>query len=392
MTKHVVTPAVAVLLISASGFCGLYLLFPVVPVLAAQDGGRLGAGLATTAFMATTVAVQAMLPRFMGIAPHRLLALSLMLLGVPAAFYAFDPPLLLLLALTALRGAGFGILTVVSTRLVSSYASPGRRGASLGLYGLATSLTGVLAPSFGLVLLSSGKSWVVYALGAALPLAALAALRVVSRRPPPSESAEGTAARNLRQAVRDPSLTRPALLFLPCAIAYGGMYTFLPLASSDAAGGLLVFGLGFAGARFAFGRLADTVPAQRLMVPLLLLAAAGTLATATAQDGLGLVVCTLAAAIGIGGMATVSLVEIMSSVEAQEGGLASVIWNVTFDVGIATGGLGLGIAAQISDYSATFVVSSTGIAAAFVADIVRSGASDRHARRRPGADDVPKDP
>jgi hypothetical protein len=39
-------------------------------------------------------------------------------------------------------------------------------------------------------------------------------------------------------------MLRPVLLFFPCAVSYGGLYTFLPLRSEDAATGLLLFGCG----------------------------------------------------------------------------------------------------------------------------------------------------
>jgi predicted MFS family arabinose efflux permease len=356
------SPSLALLGISAGGFGGLYLLFAVVPVIAAVEGGRVGAGLATAVFMGATVALQAVSPRLMAsFRPHVLLAASLLLLGVPTVVYAVQPPLLPLLLVTALRGAGFGLVAVVGTGLVSAYARPDRRGAALGLYGLTTSTVGIAAPSLGLFLLQSDVSPTTYWVGAVVPLAALGFLGVIRSASPVPIATRGGPSRTLRAAWRDPRLRAPVTLFFPCSVAYGGVYTFLPLLSRDAATGLLAFGAGFAVARIGFGRLADSVRPALLALPLLGLAAAGLLATTAFPVGPGLLVSAVVAGAGMGGMATASLVGVMSAVEADEYPLASALWNLTFDIGIACGGLGLGVVAQFAGYRAAFVLTAVAI-------------------------------
>jgi predicted MFS family arabinose efflux permease len=356
------SPSVALLGISAGGFAGMYLLFAVVPVIAAVEGGRVGAGLATAVFMGTTVALQAVSPRLMAsVRPHVLLGASLLLLGVPTVLYAARPSLVPLLLITALRGAGFGLVSVVGTGLVSAYAPPERRGAALGVYGLTTSTVGIAAPSLGLLLLHSRVSATTYWVGAAVPLAALALLFAIRRASPEPLVTKGGPSRSLRAAWRDQRLRAPALLFFPCAVAYGGVYTFLPLLSPDAATGLLAFGVGFAVARIGFGRLADTIRPALLAMPLLALAAAGLLATTAFPVGPGLLVATIVAGAGMGGMATASLVGVMSAVRAEEYPLAAALWNLTFDIGIACGGLGLGVVAHLAGYRAAFVLTAVAI-------------------------------
>jgi predicted MFS family arabinose efflux permease len=365
-------PSRAVLVLGGCGFAGLYVLFAVVPVLASRSGGRVGAGLATAVFMGTTVLVQAAMPHIMArVRPHVLLGISLLLLGVPALLYSVGSSLVLVLAVTAVRGAGFGIVTVISAALVSAYARPDRRGSALGTYGFATSFAGMTAPALGLLLLNNHWEIQTNLLGALIPLLPLGLLAVVRRASAQPLSQKGPAARGLRSVWRDKALVTPVLLFFPCALAYGGLYTFLPLWSGDAPTGLLLYGSGFAIARLVCGRLADAIAPAILAVPLLGGVVAGTVATMVFPTGIGLAVSAFVAGLGVGGMATVSLVSVMAEAGDEDFALASTLWNLVFDIGIALGGLALGVVAQLAGYTAVFAVSATTVAVALGAAVLR---------------------
>jgi predicted MFS family arabinose efflux permease len=377
MTRTTVrrAPTVAVLVLGGCGFAGYNLLLAAVPVLASRDGGRLGAGLATAVFMTVTCLVQAALPRVLATAPpHVLLGAGLALLGAPAALYVLEPSLAVLLLVTAVRGAGFGVVTVVSAALVAAYAPPHRRGAALGVYGLASSLTGIVAPPAAVLMLAGEWAPTAYWLGALLPLAPLGLLLVLRRAP---VTVAVRPAAGSRSPWRNPGLRTPALFFLPAAMAYGGLYTFLPLWSAEAATGLLTFGAGIAVGRFAGGRLADAVGPTALVPPMLATVLAGVIGISAFPTGPGLAVSALVAGLGFGGTATASLVAVMSEVDADAYALASAVWNLTFDLGIVVGGLGLGVVAQVAGYRAAFWVAAAGIACALVAATLRA------ARRTP---------
>ncbi|MCW2700114.1 MAG: arabinose efflux permease family protein [Blastococcus sp.] len=367
----VLAPYLAVLTFSAAGFGSLYLLFATVPVLASGTGGRFGAGLSTAVFMGTTVLVQFWLPRLATrVRPHVLVAASLLLLALPAPFYGWSEDLWAVLLITAVRGAGFGIITVVGVALVSAYSPAGRQGSALGIYGLATSITGVVAPPLGLVMLHSGQATHAYLLALLVPVGALALLGVVRRSSPAPLATTGPGRRGLSRVWRDRRLMTPALLFLPCAVAYGGLYSFLPLSSADAPGALLAFGAGFAAARFFCGPIADAVRADLLAVPLLALSLLGVLLAAWTTGWL-LMLSSLVAGIGIGGLATASLVAIMAQARAGEGALASSVWNLTFDLGIAFGGLGLGMLAVVSSYLVVYLAAAGCVAVAFCVAVLQ---------------------
>ncbi|MDA2986804.1 MAG: hypothetical protein O2789_03625, partial [Actinomycetota bacterium] len=142
------------MVIAALGFGSMFILFTVVPIQAAESAGSLGAGLAMTVLMASTLATDAVMPALMRrVTTHTLLGASLWLMALPSIALMWDVGLPLLLVGTTVRGIGIGALIVVCTALVSLYAEEARQGAALGRYGLATSLAGMIAPPLGLAML-----------------------------------------------------------------------------------------------------------------------------------------------------------------------------------------------------------------------------------------------
>jgi predicted MFS family arabinose efflux permease len=361
----------AVLVLGCLGFSGLYFLFPVLPILAARAGGRAAAGLVTGTFMGMAVLAQVLLPRMLGrFRPHVLLAVSLLLLALPTPLYGLGPGVVPLLLITAARGVGFGILTVVATALVSAYARPGQRGAALGAYGLATSLPLIIAPPLGLLMVGSSWASTTYWVGAALPLLPIALVAVLRRSPPFARSSTDRAHTRPSTGWRDRAVLRPVLLFYPCAVAYGGLYTLLPLMSPDAPTGLLLFGVGLVVARFACGPLSDRVHPDVLAGPFVALVLAGVLSTMVFPDGVGLLIGTLMAGLGVGGISTGSLVSVMSAKSELSPVVRSTLWNVALPGGIASGGLGLAAIAALAGYRVAFVLCSVVLACALFAALL----------------------
>ena len=133
-----------------------------------------------------TVLTQLLVPRALrslGWGP--VLAVGLVLLGVPGVLMSLSDALGAVLALSAVRGIGFGVLTVTGSAAVAALVGAERRGEAIGSYGLA-----VAVPN--LVLLPAGP-WIAETVGyaggvhacSALPLLGIpAALRLAVGAPP----------------------------------------------------------------------------------------------------------------------------------------------------------------------------------------------------------------
>ncbi|MFZ5871505.1 MAG: MFS transporter, partial [Actinomycetota bacterium] len=175
------TPGVGVLVwCSLTGFGGFALLLSSLPLWAATgEASEATAGLATTtATLVATVATQFAVPALVaraGVGPA--LAAGLLALGAPAPLYALTADPLALAAVSAVRGVGFGLLTVIGSLLVALLAPQGAYGRTAGLYGVAVAVPNLLAVPGAVYLAENVSFALVFWLGALPVLGVPAALR-----------------------------------------------------------------------------------------------------------------------------------------------------------------------------------------------------------------------
>ncbi|MGK5115728.1 MULTISPECIES: MFS transporter [unclassified Geodermatophilus] len=327
------------------GFASYCLTLASLPAYAVAGGADAGtAGVVTAVFLVVTIAVQSVVPALTaryGLGP--VLAAGLVALGAPSPLYVVDDGLVWLSAVAVVRGAGFGVLTVLGATLAAQVAPVERRGEAIGLYGLAIALPNLVAVPAGVALVLDGHvAWLAWL--AAAPLLALPLVPGLVR----AVSMESTAGRSSRAAAL--AALTPSIVLLAVTLAGGGLVTFLPIERPDgvlATVALLLFGVTGALTRWQAGLLADRL-GPRLLMPLALLVAAAGLAVV----GLGLVtgdawVLVGSAVFGAGFGAVQNLTLVTAFARAGEGGAtaASAMWNASFDAGTAAGALGLGLVA-----------------------------------------------
>ncbi|MEB8340605.1 MFS transporter [Streptomyces endophyticus] len=364
-------------------FSGFALLLPVSPQWALDGGAdELGAGLVTAVLMTMTVVSQLCVKatlRKLGWA--RTFALGALLLGLPAPLQALSDNLWPILATTALRGAGFGIMTVCGATAVAALAPRGRQGAAIGLYGLSIALPQMVLTPAAPALVAAFALPVILACGI-LPVLALPftpalgrALDAHADTPAPGPSAPRTAtAATLRR------ILMPVILLLLVTVAGGAILTFTPQFAGTpgaAAGALVTFTASAAVTRWSCGVLADRFSARPLNFGLLLAACVGLCLVAwSVRSGTavlpGLLAGLLLLGAAYGGLQSITLVQALNRAGAENRHTTSVAWNIGFDAGTGLGSLLLGLAAQVATFSAGFLLmaAATAIAAALT---LRSG-------------------
>src|SRR6185437_7809922 len=179
------------------------------------------------------------------------LALGVLLLGAPAPLYSLGGQLPLLLVVSAVRGAGFALLTVIGATLAAEIAPPERRGESIGLYGLAIALPNLVGIPAGVALTEGGHFTVVTILAACPVLAVPWALRI-GGRPEPGGPAVAAAGALPTSTVLRVTLA-PSIVLLLVTAAGGGLVTFLPIQRPSgrlATAALLLYGATAALARW----------------------------------------------------------------------------------------------------------------------------------------------
>lgn len=379
---------------TCAGFSGYAVLLTVAPLWAVEGGATTaGSGLVNGVLLLFTVLTQLLVPRALrsfGWGP--VLAVGLALLGVPGVLMSLDDGLVVVLALSAVRGVGFGVLTVTGSAAVAALVGAKRRGEAIGAYGLA-----VAAPN--LVLLPAGPwiaetvgFWVAFALSA-LPLVGIpAALRLASAlrlsAPDLHPSTPTTPDPDDPDSPAYRRLLPPMLLLLAVTLAGGAVITFTPQmvdSPSVAAGGLLLMGLSAATSRWRIGVLADRYGARRFVVPLVPLTGVGMALVSwsvASSDGVrvgSFLGAMLLVGLCYGGLQNLTLVISFAAVSRRHHNLASAVWNVGFDAGTALGSVAVGVIAGLTSFATALLVAGAIAVATLPLAVRRAGAVEEDA-------------
>lgn len=388
-------------LLAATGFSfmGYALLLPVVPLWVVTGGAdETGAGATTGVLMLTTVLTQVSLPWLLRFMTYRTaLVLGGLFLGGPVPLLVASPQLGLVLAVSAARGIGFGLVTVAGSALVAQLVSPAQRGRGLGAYGLATGLPALVCLPAGVWMARNIGYWPLFTTAAALPVlgmlpaAAMSAPTSASvagstNPEPDSEVFPGGSSPDTRRRPGDsstdpsrhdtgssaglwPVLVGPWLAMISVALAAGGVVTFLPLVPGDAGAAAPVALFTFSAATLVFrwlaGSVGDHLGSRYLLAPALAVAAIGMLgfALATGQGRIQLaggiaVISGAVLGIGYGATQNSSLSVMFQRVRSRYFGTVSAAWNMAFDAGTGIGAFALGAVVQQFGFAAAFVASS----------------------------------
>lgn len=351
----------ALIAMTLTGFAGYAALLPVAPLWAVQGGaGEAGAGLVNGVLLLFTVLTQLWVPgalRRFGWGP--VMALGLLLLGLPALGYIASDALVPILVLSAVRGVGFGILTVTGSAAVAELVDPSRRGAAIGAYGLAIAAPNLILLPGGAWVAKEWGFWIVFTVGG-LPLlgipAALALGHILHSPPGADPAVEHPRHEDIGRRTAYLRLLRPTILLLGVTLAGGALVSFAPQLVQDgltSAAALLAMGATAAVARWGMGGLSDRYGSQPFLWPLVVLTVlsmslvAWTVGVAEPSPQVLAVFVLAAGLVGVsyGGLQNLTLVVAFEVVPRAHYKLASAVWNVGFDLGTGIGSVLVGLLA-----------------------------------------------
>jgi MFS family permease len=286
-----------------------------------------------------------------------------LLMGLPSFAYLGHPDAATVLIASALRGAGFGLVSIVATAVVIQLSSVSRRARAIGRFGLVTGMIAALAPALGVRMFDSGWGDALFIGAGAVPLIGIALfpyryLRSLQLRAP-----------RVLPLLRIGQLARPTIVFALAAVGYGAVVSYLPTSfAGKAAAMLLVFGIVQAVMRGLTGRASSAFLHH---IGLCLATAAALVGTvvlwwASVRDIVPLAYGGLTClGLGLGTLTTASLaaLAVRGTDQTQIG--PAVLWNVAFDAGIAGGGLIFSLAAHTASASSVYVLCAALLVLAF---------------------------
>lgn len=383
-----------VLLIGATaiGLCGFAAVLPLVPLWATRGGaGEFGAGVTTAVFMLTTVLTQLGMPWLLDRGAYRwAFPVGSLVMGLPTPLFALTSDLLPLVAVSAVRGIGFGMVTVAGTALAARLVPIDQIGRATAFYGLAVGLPQVLILPGGVALaLSVGFGPVFWATGVCGVIAAALSSGIWfadgGRNRPALRGAAPT------WGVSDPSgdprgaalmllLAPPLMMMLAVSIAASGIVTFLAIPFEQAAwlvsGALALYALFVVVGRWSAGSLYDRRGRTALLLPGMISAGLGMALTTVAMwtdGGTGApavltTVCVLGGAglfgLGFGAVQNDTVTIMLGRAGPSGHGRASAVWNIGYDGGMGAGAVGLGVLIQSLGYGPAFALTAVALFAA----------------------------
>ncbi|MFF1478389.1 MFS transporter [Streptomyces sp. NPDC058301] len=345
-----------------------FLLLSAVPLYARESGADGDtAGLATGALMLATVLGELGAPRLVARFGYRpTLAAGLFLLGAPALVLTVSGSLAWIVTVCLLRGLGFALTLVAGGALTASLIPAERRGEGLALVGVVGGVPNLVALPLGVWLGAHVGYGTVSVAAGAVALAAIASVPGLPDRELTHGEPVGVLA-----GLRTGALVRPGVVFAATAVAAGIVVTFVPLAVPSSMSGVATAALFVQPAvstagRWCAGRLGDRHGAARLVLPGLLLSAAGVLLTGLISTPAAVVggVALFGAGFGIAQNATLTLM--YARVSTASYGTVSALWNLAYDGGMGVGAVGFGVLAGRTGYSWAFVLTAALMLAAAV--------------------------
>ncbi len=374
----------ALLALTAAGFAGYAVLLPVAPLWAVEGGAdEAGSGLVNGVLLFVTILTQGFVPKLLRrFGAALVLGVGLALLGGPSLLQLLSDDLWWILTMSAVRGIGFGILTVCGSAAVAHLVRPARHGAAIGVYGAAIAVPQVILMPIGPWLADAVGFWAVFALGT-LPLLGIGfapALAhawhgTVDASEPQGDGPARTIATPDETARRPwipAGLLRPMFLLLAVTLAGGALITFAPqMVSTPAAttGGLALLTITAAVSRWGIGGLADRHGTRPFVWPLVLATSVGLILVALAVSDpaatqVPLFLCAMAlSGVAYGGLQNLTLLLSLNAVQRKDYDTASAVWNIGFDAGTGVGSILIGsLAARLSFAPALLVAAAISLA------------------------------
>lgn len=353
----------ALLAIVALGFANFSLLLPATPTWALQGGAsEAQAGAVTMLLMATTILTQARVNAILTkIGWGKSLALALIFLALPALLQAFSSTIWWVFLTSALRGVGFGLLTVCGSLAITYLVGEQLRGKAVGAYGLAIAIPQFLLASAAPALVDVlGARWVLA--GSSLVVLGVLLTPQLGRRLDGLAQAQEAAVKNDGVRAGTFALIWPSLLALIVVTMSGG--ALLTFAGQIAATPwqatlalLLLTGLA-APARWYAGSLSDRLSPNLLTLVLGIFTVLGVafLGYSVLSGTAWLIAGAALLGVAYGGLQSVTMVKAYADAGASRTGRASFFWNATFDLGTGIGALVLGVLAQGLGFSSALLV------------------------------------
>ena len=341
-----------ILTVSFLMFLSMYMLLPTLPLYAQTIGGNeTVAGTIVGVFTLFAVLVR---PWFGNLLDRRgrkvILIIGAGVFLVSALAYNLASSILILLALRAVQGIGWGASTTATATMASDVIPAVRRAEGMGYYGIAATLAMSLGPALGLYLVKYSSYSVLFT-GAAILAALGLAVSFFINYEIPRENQDEASFQPVKGVILEKTAIAPALVLFFITVTYGGIVTFLP-SYADYRGvvnsGLFftIYALVLLLSRPIIGKLADRYGVQKFLVPGILLIALALLLLVKASSLSMFLLVGVVYGLGFGTVQPILNALVISLSPPERRGAANATFAMAMDLGIGVGAVVLGFLTQ----------------------------------------------
>jgi predicted MFS family arabinose efflux permease len=342
-------------------FMSFHMLLPILSPYAKQ----LGAGESEIGVIIGIFALVAVLSRIpYGSYADKRAKKNLLLLGafiftVSPLLYSMSSNPIALVFVRMVHGLGIGAFTIAAFALVAELSPKPRLGEAMGVYGLSIMIATAIAPALSGYLvdivgfdntfyLASGFGFLSLALAGLMP-------RDAATKNPDS------LLRGFKKAFKSPGVLLASYGIFILTLSYGVVVAFIPVhminlgMSYTMVGGFFaVYALATIVTRPVMGKLSDKVGRVAVIIPMMLLTVAGIYSASLFASIREFYITAIAYGFGFGSAYAVLSAMVMDNVEPKNRGSAMAVFTSNFDLGIAAGSIGLGLAADSLGYAGLF--------------------------------------
>jgi predicted MFS family arabinose efflux permease len=342
-------------------FMSFHMLLPIISPYAEQLGareGEIGVIIGIFAF----VAVLSRIPY--GSYADRHSKKNLLLLG--AFIFALSPLLYsassspgALIWTRMFHGLGIGAFTVAAFALVAELSPRLRLGEAMGVYGVSIMVATAIAPALSGYLVDAVGFDNTFYLASGFGFLSLALAGVMHGYG--ADGSPDSLLRGFKKVFESPGVLLASYGIFILTLSYGVVVAFIPVyminlgISYTMVGGFFaVYAVTTIVTRPVMGRLSDRVGRAEVIIPMMLLTAVGMYSASLFASVETLYVTAVAYGFGFGSAYAVLSAMVVDSVAPENRGSAMAVFTSNFDLGIAFGSMGLGLAAGALGYAGLF--------------------------------------
>ena len=334
-------------------FASFYFLLITLPIYIEKIGGTESEiGLIIGVFTISAVALRPFIGQEVDRRGRKIILISgILVFFISMLLYDYTKSVTTLLLLRVFHGVGWGAATTAATTLIADIAPPRRRGEAMGVFGMASNVAMAIGPALSIILLQAYDFSILFSIGAGISLVSLLLAFPISE----------TMVKHPKTPLFSREALFPSALMFIVSLTYGSIVSFLSLFALKqgiANPGVFfsVFAVTLILVRALAGKLSDIKGRKFVIIPGMILIAAGLWILSTASLLENFLAAALLYGLGFGLVHPSLMAFLVDRVSETGRGAAMGTFTASFDLGIGTGSILLGLVLQYYGFQVIYTL------------------------------------